>query len=328
MYRDLRRIAGGAALNYLAKTAGDIGDHVISVWSGRKGAQTTNRRGYSIRSVIRGQERRGYGRTERRNYRTGYGMPGYTRSTWKQRGAAYKRAAYHKRKWQKRRRTRPGGLSYLNSGGGGGGTKFFDSALAATTIANTWAGSEVDPTTILCLSAAPQGTTGTTRLGRNMYIHAVYVRGALTISSKESSAFPPPYLISVRLVLVWDMHTNGAQLNGEDVFEASSANILNFRNLENTGRFKILYDRTINLSLLQSNEGAVNVFASGSITRLFRINKTFPKPIPVRFTIGTTTGIIGNVQDNSVHLLAVTNDNVAGPKIEYVCRIRFSDGGS
>ncbi len=207
------------------------------------------------------------------------------------------------------------------------GKKFADFELGSTVLSETWTGSELDPgASVLCLSAVAQGTGAEVRTGRTILIHSLYIRAKFTIGGTESQAAPLPSDSFVRLIVFLDTQTNGVQAQGEEVMEiVGGDNILAFRNLENTDRFRILKDKSLRLDRGFQNEGAVNLFATNSASFQCNFFIKFKKPLKVRFTIGTTTGVIANVTDNSLHLIGVRSDNGFSVDILYKARIRFTE---
>ena len=127
----------------------------------------------------------------------------------------------------------------------------------------------------------------------------------------------------VRLVLVWDTQTNGAQLNGEDVMEAIGAteDFNSFRNLQYSKRFIVLKDKKIRIPVAQTNmHESADLYNQAGTYVPFKINKKFSKPIKVRCT--GTSAAVSAVSDNSLHLLAVSTQSTTD--IWYQSRVRFS----
>ncbi len=197
---------------------------------------------------------------------------------------------------------------------------FFDSSLAATSIQNTW--TLHVPATILCLSAAPQGSAEQTRAGREMSMLSLNIRGQFT-TAEALSQTSPSSTMRVRMVIFIDTQTNGAAATPTDVIEtAVAASIHNFRNLEHTDRFKILYDKSFIWQPQQMNEGAVLKFAFVATAKPFNIYHKFSPPLKIKYKSGSTTGVIGNLTTNSIQMICIGTDTT--PSIEYHCRIRYT----
>lgn len=229
---------------------------------------------------------------------------------------------YTKRRPAKRQRTtsnrRTGGYVGLEK-------KFKDYDLLAQATSPTWAGSELDPTGIGCLSAVAQGDGESERDGRVYQIHSLHIKGWIETQAVESDTNPMDDFMT-RLVLVQDTQTNGAQLNGEDVIDTVSSvyDINGFRNLQYSTRFKVLKDKMLRTTGANTamNEGAPNLFSNGSVRIPFSFNKRFKKPITVRCS--STTATVAAVTDNSLHLIGVTRSGTTVPTISYRSRIRFT----
>jgi len=169
-------------------------------------------------------------------------------------------------------------------------------------------GSECDPATVLALNAIAQGDGESERDGRVCRLRSVHVKGLLT---KDSSSTAPSTF--VRLLLVLDTQTNGAQLNAEDVIVSASSTIT-FRNLQYAKRFRVLRDQ---LYTLNSQSGVATAFGGA--------NKTFEWNVPLNNLVCThsgTTASVANIQDNSLHVIAI-GSNAADVALAYRSRVRF-----
>ncbi len=217
----------------------------------------------------------------------------------------------------KRRRKRKPRSNARTGGFLGMERKFFDVELNADQFSTTWATEEPATTN---LSAVAQGDGESNRDGRKYVIQSIHIKGVLGAAVQESQTTPPSDIFA-RLVLVVDTQTNGAQLTATDVMDGGQTNdVLSFRNLQFTKRFKVIWDRTFVIKRPNTNEGAANLFASASVvTGSFKINHAFKGGLSV--TMSGTTADIANVTDNSIHMIAVA-DSTAG-LISYQSRIRF-----
>ncbi len=206
---------------------------------------------------------------------------------------------------------RTGGFRFLEK-------KFYDTSIVNTATSTTWAA--VEDATADTISAVAQGDGESDRDGRVYEIHSLHIRGIISSDLSEGAASPINDSF-VRIAVVLDTQTNGAQLTATAVHETGGTpDYLSFRNLQNTGRFKILYDKSFVIKPQSMNEGAVNSFAGNSAFRQFIINKTFKTPIKVRCT--GTTAVVGSIADNSLHVIAISD--VTTNNITYKSRIRFT----
>lgn len=199
--------------------------------------------------------------------------------------------------------------------------KFVDYNVQGQATSTGWAGGELDPATALCISVVAQGDGENQRDGRMYNINSWYIKGFLSTSASEAQA-GPQQMVLVRIVVVLDTQTNGAQLNAEDVFTpvAAGVDVCSVRNLQFSKRFRVLKDRTMKLNPNIVNEGAVNAFAAGASSVPFKMGGRFKTPLKVRCS--GTTAAIASVTDNSIHVIGVSNS--ATGLLTYISRCRFT----
>lgn len=215
--------------------------------------------------------------------------------------------------FQKQRNIRTGGFIGIEK-------KFLDTTHAATALTVTWAGGEKDPTTFLGITSVGQGNGESQHLGRKFTVTDILIRGFFGSTSVKAQTNPIDNEI-VRIIVVLDTQTNGAQLNAEDVMaDGTGSSVHTFRNLQFVKRFKVLKDKSFVFNHQgQSNEGAVNSFAAPQSLVPFKFNIKFKKGLVVNTT--NTAAIIADMQDNSVHVIACGTDTAQF--IQYTCRTRF-----
>ncbi len=197
--------------------------------------------------------------------------------------------------------------------------KFFDSENTAASFSTAWI--LMNPSLTSKLTAMAQGDGPQERDGRKYSMTSIHIKGFINVPPVESNTAPAGDTI-VRLVLVWDTQTNGAELTPADVMLTGVSNNVNsFRNLQFTSRFKVLWDKTFNLVVSRAgmNEGSANLFGAGIVRIPFKINKTFKTPISV--TRSGSTANISNVTDNSISIIGVGITST--PTLTYEARIRF-----
>lgn len=209
-----------------------------------------------------------------------------------------------------RRNVRTGGFLGIEK-------KFLDTELTASALATTWAA--LNPVGVDSLSIPAQGDGESNRDGRTYAIESVHVRGHFELAAAEGAGVPAS-MIECRVIVYWDTQTNGAEATATDIMDAGgTTDILAFRNLQNSKRFKVLYDKVCLLKPHALNEGAVNSFANGAVIQRFEFNKQFKKPIIVNCT-GTTSSV-ASVSDNNIGIAAIgTSSNAT---IAYQARVRF-----
>lgn len=197
--------------------------------------------------------------------------------------------------------------------------KFRNTELVNAPITTSWV--TLNPSSgVDCLSAVPQGTTEQQHLGRTMYMIGIYVHGDLEMSRVVDQTLPENDII-VRICLVLDSDTKGVELVASDVMDTGpTTQHLAFRNLQHTSRLRVLKEKSIVVRPLNMAE-TINAFAHGQRRQPFKINVTFKKPIRVLFK--GTTGVVGSIVDNSLHVIACASEG--GVNLGYQSRLRFRD---
>jgi len=197
--------------------------------------------------------------------------------------------------------------------------KFVDHELALTTVTSAW--QTLNPTTINCLSAVATGNTESTRVGRIYYIHSIHLQGTVLLAAIESQAQPGNDIL-VRVAVVLDKQTNETEMTATDCFDAGqSTDVLAFRNLQNSKRFSVLYDKRIMMKPHEMNEGSADLFAHGDTNAYWKFNRKFKTPIKV--ICSGTTAVVGSISNNAFHVCAVALQS--GPTFQYQVRTRFTD---
>lgn len=204
--------------------------------------------------------------------------------------------------------------------------KFLDNSLAGQALVATtdWTGTELDPATTLCFTAPAQGDTASSRDGKQIICKSLHITGQVFCVPQEAT-LDPPLATEVFLALVLDTQTNNAQLNGEDVYSLNTANVgLNafpMRNMNFGKRFKVLKTQRCVFDNTDHSFVAANSFNTSG--RVVEIDWYIPlNNLRVNFN-STTTGVIGNVLDNSIHLIGNANSTAQAPTITYQARLRF-----
>ena len=198
--------------------------------------------------------------------------------------------------------------------------KFADIETTADAFATTW--STMEDATFDSVSGVAQGNGESQRIGRKYAIHSIHIKCVVEQNGLESQTNPINDQTG-RICLVWDKQTNGAQLTATDVMDGGQTDdMLAFRNLQHTARFQVLWDRTWKLNMNnQTNEGAANLFANGSVsTPIMKYNKYFNPPIKV--ICDGTTATIASISDNSLHIIGVATGT--NPLLNMQIRIRYT----
>ncbi len=182
--------------------------------------------------------------------------------------------------------------------------KFFDKKLGTVAIPTTGSFQTLN-------IDIPEGTGQSQRIGRSINIRKINIRGIGYIAeqtAKESASDV------IRIMLVQDKQANKALFAGTDLLSASA--ILEYMNLANSGRFKVLATRQIEVrSHAGGGNGTSNVFADDHVW--FNINLNVSIPIEYSGTAGT----IGTVTTNNLVLCAWSHDGKGA--WNWICRLRY-----
>lgn len=205
--------------------------------------------------------------------------------------------------------------------------KFKDYARSLVAIATSVAGSEVDPATEKCLSGVAQGDGENQRNGRKYRMRSILIKGFVDMTNLTDETTAPLSTI-VRVLLVLDKQTNGAQFNAEDVLlDTVSEDVLSMRHMEHVSRFEVLYDKIIHLKWysssrdgIQSTDPMTSTYTGDS--QHFEIYKKLDIGVLMKGTSANVT----DVTDNSLHLMAIGfADGSAAVRINYQSRLRFTE---
>ncbi|WP_445775590.1 hypothetical protein [Shewanella sp.] len=205
--------------------------------------------------------------------------------------------------------------------------KYYDTFLnaSAITATTTWAGSELDPATILTLCAPVKGTGINNRIGREVNVHKIKIRGMVNVPSQVDQTAKDAAFYA-RLILVMDTQTNAAQMAGESLMAnpgAATANLTvnTFQNLDSLGRYRVLKDKNFTLQNPATSWDGTNIEQNG-LVRPFKWTHTFKTPIKVRFN-EANNGDIGDIVDNSFHIIGTIAAAGLAPTLSYQCRVSY-----
>jgi len=219
-----------------------------------------------------------------------------------------------------RRNVRSGGLLGME-------LKAYDMSGDFDNIPQTPQGSEVLPG-LLCV---PQlGNAVDQRIGNKITLKSIVVDCEVSAHYNENGSHQRAPL-SVFVALVMDKQTNGAALNGEDVYDDTVAPHSR-RVLENTGRFRVLafHKSTllpINVTGLPASNNVSTMWSSDKFTISRKLNTV------VNFIQAAGAGTVADIKDVSLTLLCwgyETNGNVYNAlptdvDFNFASRVRFVD---
>lgn len=183
--------------------------------------------------------------------------------------------------------------------------KFFDLAIASTTIPTTGEITKASVNTIA------QGTTQSTRIGRKIVIKKLLWKFVVTLPEAGNMTQASDIL---RIILYVDKQCNGATAAVLDIIDSTSLSA--FRALDNSQRFNILMDKTINIF---SSAGSGNGTASDSAEKHIAMRFYKNLSIPVEFS--STTGAITEIRSDNIGVLCISHQGYVG--IEGFMRLRY-----
>lgn len=197
-------------------------------------------------------------------------------------------------------------------------SKFIDTTVAETVILHdSWAGGEMDPAAN-CLCAPTQGNGESNREGRRIVVTQISLQGKVyrVNKSDQADAVGPT---TVRVALVWDKQTNGAQMSAEQVYVDAGNRALQFRELEYIQRFQVMWSGTFTLTDGATFTDGANTGTIGGTQHFFDVYKKCS--IIVNFS--ANAGSVADIVDNSFHVICCTDGVGATDYIQYQARCRF-----
>lgn len=190
--------------------------------------------------------------------------------------------------------------------------KFYDFSKTATTLATTGT-----LTTASCHLIA-QGVDESQRIGRKICLTKIMLRGYIKIPGQTAIADAAN---RVRIIIFHDRQANknATAINGSALLQNDS--IDDFRNLDNSKRFKFLVDDTI---LLNTMSGGGN----GTADRFAEVQQQFSyyKDLNVTVNFDSTLGAITELTENNIGIIVWCDAfTTTAPQIIYKGRVRYTD---
>lgn len=203
--------------------------------------------------------------------------------------------------------------------------KFYDTSLEEATIAAPAdaSGGMVNPSATVLISSVPQGDDASTRDGKRCMIESVQIQGNIKMVSQSGLSIldiNPSFFIA----LVQDTQTNAAAMDSQQAFvnPANHATLAcsPLKNLLSGNRFIThkVWQFTAPMPGVTANDTTDVLIMGQNIPFSF-----FKKLSMVVDFNGGTTNVVGNVVNNSLHLIAYTNDSSWNATISYNARVRF-----
>lgn len=185
--------------------------------------------------------------------------------------------------------------------------KFYDTTYSNASVDGTTGTIDDD------MSDIAQGTTESTRIGRQCFVNSIHIKGHVKPAASTNKHE------RLRFIVVHDRQCNGALPNWTDIFTA--ANVDAYRNISNVHRFNILLDKTWTLNKMPYWNSTTTVYQEPVRSFFFNIN--LPRPGIVMEFSSTTGATTEKVTNNLLMMLISENDE--GVDIDMRTRLRFTD---
>lgn len=170
--------------------------------------------------------------------------------------------------------------------------KFLDTTISPTTVALT--GTIIKDT----VNSMIVGTGESQRIGRKVKATSLMIRGSFDYPSQPNLTTS----LYIRLMVYQDTQTNGSAATITDILE--SANVDSFRNLENSKRFKILYE-TIEPVNAQCAARDASTERTNAKVKPFQIFIKFKRPM--EFVYKGSGGGVSDLTQNNIGVLGIVN---------------------
>ncbi len=162
-----------------------------------------------------------------------------------------------------------------------------------------------------------QGTTESTRVGRKCVIKSILWKYNLGLVTSASLTIKD----TVRMIVYLDRQCNGATAAASGITGILlTDDYQSFLNLANSGRFKILYDKTHALNIVG---GGGNGTANDSAP--YHINRTFYKSCNIPLEFNSTAGALTEIRSNNIGIVTFSKEGSVSV-LDSKIRLRFSDG--
>ncbi len=152
----------------------------------------------------------------------------------------------------------------------------------------------------------PLGTKDTERIGRKITLTSMQVRFLLTL---PVTALLGETADVVRVIILHDKQANGAFPAVADIL--FSPDIQSFKNLDNTKRFRTLYDRTIPINIqcgVFDSTSGIELIKMGENMKTWKIFRKLNIPIHYDGDAGT----IGDIVSNNIVMLYISESGNVG----------------
>ncbi len=168
----------------------------------------------------------------------------------------------------------------------------------------------------LTMAVVAQGDGASNRDGRRMTIKSIWMRAHLQIDQLAAAPTIATNHEHCRIFLILDKQCNGASPSYLEF--AQSTGYDSFRNLENSQRFKILWQRQYAFAPITATDDGTTIvwtFNTHDLDIYTKVN------IPIEYEITTTSGAVSTMKSNNLLLIAISEKGIA--RINGNVRIRF-----
>lgn len=186
--------------------------------------------------------------------------------------------------------------------------KFIDTAMTTGGINTTGA--------IDLISYCTVGDEANTRDGREIWLRSVWIRGIVQPFDDLITDFHG------RIMIVWDKDPNGVAMTISNLLAGATS--LQFRNLDNRDRFKIIYDQEFVVG--KRDVTATQAFSSADPRCIERFIDLKRHKLKMVYNSGTA-GTIADVNNGALYVVQIGNvTQTNGGTFLGRTRVRFVDG--
>jgi len=205
--------------------------------------------------------------------------------------------------------------------------KYFDTDRAANVavLSTDWSGTLANPTSLNTLFCPSLGTAVYQRIGRQVNVARLAIRGNVGLSSFYASGLSPKPGYLVRVLVFIDQQTNGVIASAPQVINSASTTdpVDMFQNYDTFGRFKVLKDVTFKFYYPSVFVDSTSTNFNG-MTQTFHWEFKFNPPLRIRFN-GNNNGTVADIIDNSFNIMAGTTAAASQAFLDFKCRTVYVD---
>ncbi len=158
-----------------------------------------------------------------------------------------------------------------------------------------------------------QGVTESTRVGRKCTIKRILFRYECGLIAVNQGTGIPDV---IRVILYIDKQANGLTITNTDLVE--SDDYQSFNNLANSGRFRVLMDRTHSLQMTAGGWDGTGVDFPATVASF-----SFYKKCAIPLEFSGTTGALTELRSNNINLMVCSKNGTSF--FNSKMRFRFSD---